>query len=165
MAGIDWRESPGEHRREGGLRPLQFEGDLVITVRRYVGEVFICDLARVEPQLVGPLIEQQVPGALDIGGGERLAVMPFDVLTQLEGQRGVVLVPRPACRQFADYRAEADLRLHLPFAGIAAAFIELGRFDDAIVAGKKRHPLVLFGVEYSFRWRRAAATSATEPRT
>src|SRR6516225_6262512 len=75
------------------------------------------------------------------------------------------LIELRCCRR---KRSEAfcpvDLRLHLPFAGIAAAFIELGRFDDAIVAGKKRHTLVLFGVEYSFRWRRAAATSATEPR-
>ena len=30
-----------------------------------------------------------------------------------------------------------DPRLHLAFAGIAAALIELGRFDEAIVAGKK----------------------------
>ena len=39
--------------------------------------------------------------------------MPFDVLTQLEGQRGVIIVPRPACREIGDYRVEADLRLML----------------------------------------------------
>jgi hypothetical protein len=40
--------------------------------------------------------EQHVPGAFDVGGGERLAVVPFDALPQLEGEPGVVLVPRPA---------------------------------------------------------------------
>ena len=30
-----------------------------------------------------------------------------------------------------------DPRLHLAFAGMGMAFIELGRFDEAIVAGKK----------------------------
>ena len=42
---------------------------------------------------------QQVPGAFDVGGGERLAVMPFDALAQLEGQLLAVLAPRPARRR------------------------------------------------------------------
>jgi len=37
VAGIDHRESAGKQHRESWLRPLQFEGDLLITVRRYVG--------------------------------------------------------------------------------------------------------------------------------
>src|SRR5262249_12782652 len=36
MTGIDRREPAGKQHRESGLWPLQFEGDLVITVRRYV---------------------------------------------------------------------------------------------------------------------------------
>ena len=36
---------------------------------------------------------KQVPGAFDVCGGERLAVMPFDALAQREGQLGAVLAP------------------------------------------------------------------------
>ena len=38
--------------------------------------------------------------AFDVGSGERLAVMPFDALPKLEGEPGVVLVPRPALGKF-----------------------------------------------------------------
>src|SRR4051812_8607990 len=40
------------------------------------------------------------PSAFDVGRGKRLAVMPFDALAQLEGQTGVIRVPRPTFRQF-----------------------------------------------------------------
>src|SRR6516162_1964228 len=50
--------------------------------------------------LSGDFAEQHVPGAFDIGGTERLAVVPFDTLPQLEGQPDVILVPRPAFGEF-----------------------------------------------------------------
>ena len=48
-------------------------------------------------------------------------------------------LPEEALRSFerAMRVSPVDPRLHLTFAGIGTAFIELGRFDEAIVAGKK----------------------------
>jgi adenylate cyclase len=47
--------------------------------------------------------------------------------------------PEEAVRSFerAIRMSPVDPALHLPFIGIGLAFIELGRFDEAIVAGKK----------------------------
>src|SRR5260370_849535 len=81
------------------LRPLQAEGHLVIAIGDDLLEVAVPGFARIEAQLVGRLAQQQVPGAFDVLGGERPAVMPFDALAQLEGQRGLVLLPRPLGRQ------------------------------------------------------------------
>jgi len=50
--------------------------------------------------LVAADTHQEVPGAFDVGGGKRLAVVPFDTLPQLEAEPGVALVPRPALCQF-----------------------------------------------------------------
>ena len=41
-----------------------------------------------------------------------------------------------------------DPRLHLTFAGMGYAFVELGRFDEAIIAGRKaqrQHPSYVAG--------------------
>jgi adenylate cyclase len=48
-------------------------------------------------------------------------------------------LPEEAVRSFerAIRVSPVDPRLHLTFGGMGAAFIELGRFDEAIVAGKK----------------------------
>ena len=48
-------------------------------------------------------------------------------------------LPEEAVRSFerAMRMSPVDPLLHLTFAGMGSAFIELGRFDEAIVAGKK----------------------------
>ena len=48
-------------------------------------------------------------------------------------------LPEEAVRSFerAIRMSPVDPRLHLSFAGMGMAFIELGRFDEAIVAGRK----------------------------
>jgi len=48
-------------------------------------------------------------------------------------------LPQEAVRSFerAIRMSPVDPRLHLAFGGMAAAFIELGRFDEAVVAAKK----------------------------
>ena len=38
------------------------------------------DLSRVDAKLLFRFAEQQIVGAFDVGGGERLAVVPFDAL-------------------------------------------------------------------------------------
>src|SRR5260370_20081913 len=86
MAGVDRRPSGSQHRQERGLRPLQMKGDLVVAFRGYFIEVAVPGFAWVETQLVARLSGQQVPGAFDVVGGERLAVMPSDVLAQRQGQ-------------------------------------------------------------------------------
>jgi hypothetical protein len=53
--------------------------------------------------------EQQVPGAFDVRGGERLAVVPIDPLAQREGQLGPVFTPRPSGRQIRHHRCDAVL--------------------------------------------------------
>src|SRR5215471_11551429 len=70
------------------------------SIRYDVLEVAVPGFARVEPQLLLRFAEQHVPGAFDVGGSKRLAVVPFDALPQLEGEPGVALVPRPAFCQF-----------------------------------------------------------------
>ena len=77
---------------------------LVIAVGRDLDEVVVPGLARVDAQLLGRLALQQIPGAFDVGGGERLAVMPFDALAQMEGQLGAVLVPGPVGGEFGTDR-------------------------------------------------------------
>jgi hypothetical protein len=51
-----------------------------------VFEVAVPGLARVEAELVLRFAGQHVPGAFDVGGGERLAVVPSDALPQLKGE-------------------------------------------------------------------------------
>src|SRR5580692_10205563 len=91
MARIDHRITRGQQHDKGRLRPFQTEGDLVVAVGRYFCEVAVPRLARIDPQLVVRFAEQQVPGAFDVRGGERLAVVPLDALAQREGQLGPVL--------------------------------------------------------------------------
>src|SRR5947199_3326179 len=80
MAGIDRRPARGEHCHEGGLRPFQTKGDLVIAVGGDIFEIAIPRLAGIETQLFADLAAEHVPGALDILGGKRLAVVPLDAL-------------------------------------------------------------------------------------
>src|SRR3984893_11296666 len=80
VAGIDRREPVSEQHQERRLRPLQMEGDLVIAIRGDLFEVAIPGFERIDTELVARLFEQEVPGALDVLGRERFAVMPFDAL-------------------------------------------------------------------------------------
>ena len=110
MAGIDRRPAGGEQRKQCRLRPLQVEGDLVITIGRHPVEVEIPSLARIDAELFAADAHQQIPGAFDVGGGKGLAVVPFDALAQREGQLLAVLAPGPARRQIGDDRVRAVLR-------------------------------------------------------
>src|SRR6185437_494595 len=110
MAGIDRRPPGRQQRQQSRLRPLQVKGDFVVAVGRYLVEIEVPRLARIDAQLFAPDAHQQVPGAFDVGGSERLAVVPFDALAQWEGQLLAVLAPRPAGRQIGNDRAWAILR-------------------------------------------------------
>jgi len=88
------------------------EGDFVFAVRADLFEVAIPGFARIDAELVARPFEQEVPGALDVLGRKRLAVMPFDALAQRQGQRSPFLVPRPAGRQIGHDRFKAAL-LHV----------------------------------------------------
>src|ERR1700719_657280 len=59
MARIDHRITRGQQHDKGRLRPFQTEGDLVVAVGRYFGEVAVPRLARIDPQLVVRFAEQQ----------------------------------------------------------------------------------------------------------
>src|SRR6516162_2208451 len=85
------------------------EGDLPVAVGGDLCEVSGPGLARVDAKLLGRFAGEQVPGAFDVIGGEPLAVVPFDPLTQREGQLGAVLAPRPAGRELGNDRIRAVL--------------------------------------------------------
>jgi hypothetical protein len=72
-------------------------------------DVLVPGLARIGAQFLRRLAEQQVPGAFDVIGRERMAVVPFDALAQPERQLAAVLVPRPVGRQIRDDRLQAVL--------------------------------------------------------
>src|SRR4029077_17070010 len=93
---INRREPRGEKSEERGLWPLQMKRRLIIVVGGYVVEIGPPGLAGIEAQLFRRLALQQVPGALHVGGGKRLAVVPLDALVQFERQIVAVLAPAPA---------------------------------------------------------------------
>ncbi len=99
MTGIDRRPARGQQGDEGRLRPLQVEGHLVIVIDADPFEVAVPGSTRVDPQLLSRGAGDHFPGAFDVLGGERLAVVPFDTLAQFEGQRLAVFVIIPALRQ------------------------------------------------------------------
>src|SRR5260221_6177533 len=86
------------------------EGDLVVAFGSDGVEIAVPALARVDAQFLGRLALQQIPGAFDIGGGDRLAVVPFDALAQWQGQLGTLLMPGPAGCEFRDNRLWTVLR-------------------------------------------------------
>jgi hypothetical protein len=65
--------------------------NFVIALRRNLFDIAVPSLARVYAQFVVAAAHQQIPGALDVLGGEPFAVVPFDALVQREGQLGPVL--------------------------------------------------------------------------
>ena len=113
VARIDRRPSRRQHRQQGRLRPLQMKRDLVIAVGRHLRDIVEPGLARVDAQFLRSLALQQIDRAFDVGGGERLAVMPFDALVQRERQFRPVLVPAPAGGEFGDDLVRRVLRLVL----------------------------------------------------
>ena len=96
VAGIDRVVAGGEQRDERRLRPAEVEGHLVVAVGRHLLQVVPPDLARVLAEQVGGLLLQLVQGADHVLGRERLAVVPFHVVAQLEGELGLGVVPGPA---------------------------------------------------------------------
>ena len=75
-------------------------------------EVRIPDPARVFAQVV-VLADQMMPGALYVPCCERLAVMPFDTLAQIERQLCSGSVPRPALSQLWNDVVDTVARLGL----------------------------------------------------
>ena len=77
----------------GGPAPLIATALLAWTGSGYSIALYILvsagiSIAATVPQSLGGATGQQVPGAFDVGGSERLAVMPFHSFAQLEGQPG-----------------------------------------------------------------------------
>jgi hypothetical protein len=93
VAWIDRGEAGSEQREKGRLRPLQAEGDFVVAVTGYFHEIVVPGFPWIDAQLVVAVAGQKIPGALDVLGGEWLAVMPFDAPMQRQRQFGAVLVP------------------------------------------------------------------------
>src|SRR6516165_9550449 len=74
MARIDRRPARRQQRDERRLRPLKMEGNLKVAVGRHFVEVAIPGLAWVDSQLFSRPAGDQIPGALHVAAGERLAV-------------------------------------------------------------------------------------------
>ena len=96
MARIDRRPARGQQRQNDGCGRFRWKVTSIIAIGGHLFEVVVPGFARVDAQFFARLALQQVPGAFDIRGRERLAVVPFDALAQREGQLGSLLVPRPA---------------------------------------------------------------------
>ena len=114
MAGVDHRVARRQQRQHRRLRPVQPERHAEIAVGNDLFQVVIPTVTRVGAQRRCRSAQQQVPGAFDIGGGERLTVMPAHALPQREGQFGVVGAPGPTGRQIRHDRVDAVARLILP---------------------------------------------------
>ena len=110
MAGIDRRVAGSDQREDRRLRSFQHGSDFGGAVRGDFRYIVPPRFARIEAQSLGGPPAQQIPGAFDVGRGERPAVMPFDPLAQFEGQPEPVLAPRPALGQVRNDRIEAVLR-------------------------------------------------------
>ena len=129
MAGIDRRKRARQQHRQARLRLAQLEGRLVIAVDGDVLQLGVPDLARIALEVLGlGLADQHPPGALHVLCRERLAVVPFHALPQLERQLGVGGIPRPAFGQIRNDGIDA--------------LVNLGGIEhDEIVEdrGKRRH--------------------------
>src|SRR5215470_20285306 len=78
MARINRRPAGSQQRKQSRLWPLQTKGYLVVALWRHLLEIGIPRFAGINAQLLGRLAGQQIPGAFDVIGSERLAVVPFD---------------------------------------------------------------------------------------
>ena len=111
MARIDGPHAGGQQRDQRRLRLRQVERRLMLAVDRDLLEVRVPDAARVLAEIILP--NQALPGALHVFGRERLAVVPFHPLAQLEGEPGAARIPRPALGQVRDDAVHAVERLRL----------------------------------------------------
>ena len=102
--------TPLRGRPKRRLRPLQMEHDLQIALRLDPGDVLVPALARVNAEFLRGDVTDTVPGANDIGGGKRLAIVPFHARPELQRQVGARFVPRPLRCQFRADRIGAVLR-------------------------------------------------------
>ena len=110
MTRIDWRITRGEQRDQPRLRPLQDKSSLVVAVRGDLFDVVVPGLARIEAELLARLAGQHVPSAFDVVRGEGFAVVPFDVLAQMERQLLAILAGRPVGGEVRHDRRQAVLR-------------------------------------------------------
>ena len=109
VAGIDRRHAGGEQREKGGLRPLQDEcrprNRRWSTISARLSYQALRGLTR---SFSARLALHQVPGAFDVGGGERLAVMPFHALGA--AGKSAACRPRPTPSRWRA-RARSSARL------------------------------------------------------
>src|SRR5215813_1592428 len=138
MARINRRPAGSQQRKQCRLWPLQTKGYLVVALCRHILEIGIPRFAGINAQLLGRLTGQQIPGAFDVIGSERLAVVPFDPLTQRESQLHAVLIPRPTRGQVRHDRLQAGCAtsclymirlLKTCIIGCSAARVDSSRID------------------------------------
>ena len=109
VAGIDRRVARGEQRQQRGLRRLEMERRHGVAVGGDLLDIGPPRRARIAPELA-LAAQQQVEGAGDVLGAERLAVVPAHALAHGEGQPGVAVLPLPLRGQVGHDRLEAVLR-------------------------------------------------------
>jgi hypothetical protein len=83
--------------------------DFSVAVRRDLVKVQKPSLAVVETEFLLGFSDQQIVGALDVGGGEGFAVMPFDAVAQRESQLCPLFVRAPAGRKIRHDRLDPVL--------------------------------------------------------
>src|SRR6266446_4569690 len=93
VAGVNPGITGGQYHKKGRLRPLQMKGDLEVALCGDLCEVPVPPLARVDTELLARNPGQHVPGAFDIAGRERLAIVPPDAFAQRERQFRPIFVP------------------------------------------------------------------------
>ena len=99
VAGIDRRQPRGKQGEQRRLRPFQSERDREIAVRGHPFEILVPSFAGIDAEPLARLAGQEVPGALDVIGGERSAVVPLDALAERKAELFSVFAPRPASRE------------------------------------------------------------------
>ena len=110
VAGIDGAVAGRQQHQERGLRLAEMESHLAVAIGRDLIEIPIPRGAGILAQLLGfAAAGQHVPGALHVGGGEGLAVVPFGVADQLEGEVLAVGAPAPALGEVGTDRLQAVL--------------------------------------------------------
>jgi hypothetical protein len=87
MAGIDRCIAGGDQGEDRRLRPLQDKGGFGWVVGGDFRDIVPPRFARIEAQSLGGAAGQQIPGAFDVGRGERLAVMPLTPSRNLKVNR------------------------------------------------------------------------------
>ena len=110
VARVDRRIARGEQCEQRRLRPFEMKSGLMLAAGRGLGDIDPPGLAIVEAELLFALVGQEIEGAFDVFGGERLAVVPFDAVAQFEARLRAVLAPCPARGELGDDRLHAVLR-------------------------------------------------------